>query len=77
MLLLLTAACRKLSREDYEVLPNRIVLLRHAESAGNVDSSTYCTVSCACSPGVSIQQRMQRICAVCACGGSWLAWSAQ
>ncbi len=34
-------ARRRLSREDYELLPHRIILLRHAESKGNVDRDSY------------------------------------
>lgn len=32
---------RGVSAEDYKVLPPRIILVRHAESAGNVDANTY------------------------------------
>uniref|UniRef100_A0A7S3R0Q3 Phosphoglycerate mutase-like protein n=1 Tax=Dunaliella tertiolecta TaxID=3047 RepID=A0A7S3R0Q3_DUNTE len=34
---------RKLTKEDYDCLPHRIIILRHGESHGNVEKSTYCT----------------------------------
>ncbi|KAF5841484.1 histidine phosphatase superfamily [Dunaliella salina] len=34
---------RKLTKEDYDCLPHRIILLRHGESHGNVEKKTYCT----------------------------------
>ena len=35
------ALCRGATPQDYRVLPRRIVLVRHAESEGNIDNFAY------------------------------------
>ncbi|KAL6765787.1 histidine phosphatase superfamily [Haematococcus lacustris] len=40
-LLRYTGGARRLTKEDYDVLPHRIILMRHAESLGNVERHTY------------------------------------
>ena len=35
------ACCRGAVPKDYRVLPKRIILVRHAESEGNIDNFAY------------------------------------
>ncbi|GAX81779.1 hypothetical protein CEUSTIGMA_g9207.t1 [Chlamydomonas eustigma] len=34
---------RRFTKEDFEVMPERIILIRHGESKGNIEKDTYCT----------------------------------
>lgn len=39
--MLLRCLCRGATPEDFRVLPRKIILVRHAESEGNVDNFAY------------------------------------